>query len=62
MVIDLSEAIEALADAWASLDGEDAGKDGDDEDGTYEAYLSDAKELIMRLRRRGFLVVRSSRV
>ena len=58
----MRSATEAVADAWASIDGKtDAfrkGRDGDDEYGAYQGYMSDASELIRRLEDRGFMVVR----
>jgi len=49
----MSEAIEALAEAWASLDGKLdeflAGRGGEDTEGDYHGYLSDAAELAKRL-------------
>lgn len=58
-------AIEAVADAWASIDGKvdefRAGKNAksieDEPGGYYSGYLSDAQELVTRLHTRGFLVV-----
>ena len=45
----MSEAIEALAEAWASLDGKLdeflAGRRGEDTEGDYHGYLSDAARL-----------------
>jgi hypothetical protein len=56
----MSEAIEALAEAWASLDGKLdeflAGRGGE---GDYHRYLSDAAELAKRLEHRGYLIVRA---
>lgn len=53
--------IEALADAWASIDGDGdefrAGKAGKDEGGSYEGYMSDAAELAKRLKTRGYTIV-----
>ena len=61
----LSEAIEALAEAWASLDGKLdeflAGRGGEDTEGDYHGYLSDAAELAKRLEHRGYLIVRAPR-
>src|SRR5262249_40442351 len=55
----MSEAIEALAEAWASLDGNlegfHAGRAGEDTEGHYHGYLSDAAELAKRLERRGYV-------
>ena len=60
-----SEAIEALAEAWASLDGKLdeflAGRRGEDTEGDYHGYLSDAAELAKRLEHRGYLIVRAPR-
>ena len=57
----MSEAIEALAEAWASLDGKLeeflAGRTGEDTEGDYHGYLSDAAELAKRLEHRGYLIV-----
>ena len=48
----MSEAIEALAEAWASLDGKldefHAGRASEDTEGDYYGYLSDAAELATR--------------
>ena len=61
----MSEAIEALAEAWASLDGKleefHAGRAGKDTEGHYLGYLSDAAELAKRLKRRGYVIVRAPR-
>ena len=61
----MSEAIEALAEAWASLDGKLdeflAGRGGEDTEGDYHGYLSDAAELAKRLEHRGYLIVRAPR-
>jgi len=58
----MSEAIEALAEAWASLDGKldefHAGRAGEDTEGDYHGYLSDAAELAKRLEHRGYVIVR----
>lgn len=57
------DAIEALADAWASIDGkvEDfragKGKDIEAHGGHYAGYLADAEELMNRLLKRGFTIV-----
>lgn len=55
--------IEALAEAWASIDGklerfrdDKAGK-LDELDGTFEGYMTEAKEMIERLERRGFTII-----
>lgn len=54
-------AIEALAEAWATMDGkavefrDGRGKPiGDQPGGHYEGYMVEAEEVIHRLRRRGF--------
>jgi hypothetical protein len=61
----MSEAIEALAEAWASLDGKldefHAGRAGEDTEGDYHGYLSDAAELAKRLEHRGYVIVRATR-
>jgi hypothetical protein len=61
----MSEAIEALAEAWASLDGKLdeflAGRAGEDTEGDYHGYLSDAAELAKRLEHRGYVIVRAPR-
>ena len=61
----MSEAIEALAESWASLDGKleefRAGRAGKDIEGDYHGYLSDAAELAKRLESRGYLIVRVPR-
>lgn len=56
--------IEALAEAWASIDGKlfafKADKDlllQDDGDGSYEGYMAEAKEMTNRLAVRGFKIV-----
>lgn len=56
--------IEALADAWASIDGKvekfRAGKGAtsieDEPGGYYSGYMSDADELAKRLLKRGFII------
>jgi hypothetical protein len=60
-----TEVIEAIADAWASVDGRGddfrAGKDPDaidDPGGYYSGYMADAAELAKRLSMHGFTVVR----
>ena len=64
-IITMSEAIEALAEAWASLDGKLdeflAGRAGKDTEGDYHGYLSDAAELAKRLEHRGYAIVRAGR-
>lgn len=56
--------IEALADAWASIDGKRADfirckidRDWEDEHGTYGGYLAEAKEITKRLAVRGYKIV-----
>lgn len=62
------DAIEALADAWASVDGKvddfRAGKNCTSMEeefekfgGRYSGYMEDAEELMNRLLKRGFAVV-----
>ncbi len=58
-------ATEALADAWASIDGklkefrlDKARPDIDPMAGWYEGRMEDAKELRLRLRARGFLITK----
>jgi hypothetical protein len=63
----LNPAVEALAEAWASIDGKlDHFRRERDEKipltdptcaGHYEGYLSEAGEMILRLEARGFTVV-----
>lgn len=55
------DAIEALAESWASIDGkvEDfkdckISKPLEDELGHYGGYMADAEEMIKRLERRGY--------
>jgi len=56
---------EALAEAWASIDGKLekflAGKDvsiiEDEPGGHYSGYMAEAEELIQRLHKRGFKIV-----
>jgi len=61
----MSEAIEALAEAWASLDGKldefHAGRASEDTEGDYYGYLSDAAELAKRLEQGGYAIVRAGR-
>ena len=65
MISTMSEAIEALAEAWASLDGKLdeflAGRGGEDTEGDYHGYLGDAAELAKRLEHRGYMIVRAPR-
>jgi hypothetical protein len=59
------EAIEAVADAWASIDGKAelfrSGKTAnsfeDEPGGHYSGYMAEAAELISRLRKRGFDII-----
>lgn len=56
-------AVEALAESWASIDGKleqfKNGKAMTDEDGGYyEGYIADSHEMIDRLRKRGFDILR----
>ena len=59
----LPAEVEAVAEAWASIDGKldefKGGKCGFDHLGHYEGYLTEARELITRLERRGFKIVRA---
>lgn len=57
-------AVEALAEAWASIDGKlpafRAGRNisvFEDKTGHYAGYIADAEELIQRLRGRGYEVL-----
>lgn len=57
--------VEALADAWASLDGNfdifSQCKNNprlEEEHGRYEGYLSDAAALIKKLEKRGFTITK----
>ena len=58
------ETIEALADAWASMNGKvDAFRAGkgaasleDEPGGHYSGYMADAQEMLKRLLKRGFIV------
>lgn len=58
------EAVEAVADAWASIDGKldefRAGKSAvsieAEPGGYYSGYMSDAEELVRRLLTRGFTI------
>lgn len=56
--------IEALAEAWASIDGKRADfirgkvdRDWDDAHGSYEGYMAEAKEMTKRLAVRGYEIV-----
>ncbi len=58
------DRIEALAEAWASIDGRlerfracKADKALDLKDGSYSGYMCEAEEMIERLETRGFTVV-----
>src|SRR5947207_3046764 len=55
--------IEALAEAWASIDGKTErfhkGRCGEDEDGTFEGYCTEARELVRRLAQRGYFIVKA---
>ncbi len=59
------KAIEAIADAWASIDGKvdsfRAGKGAksieDEPGGHYSGYMAEAEEMAKRLLVRGFIVV-----
>ena len=59
------DRIEALADAWASIDGKlekfRAGKGAadirDEPGGHWSGYMEEAREMIQRLEKRGFTVV-----
>jgi phosphoserine phosphatase len=60
-------AAEALAEAWASIDGKaeqfkscKADSEAEDLMGFYEGYLADAQEMIKRLQDRGYKVVPAS--
>lgn len=61
------ETVEALADAWASIDGKvelfRAGKDAkrfeDEPGGHYSGYMAEAEEMLVRLLNRGFIVTPS---
>lgn len=59
------EAAEALAEAWASIDGKlerfracKADPELDNTEGRYQGYMCEAEEMIRRLEKRGFTVVR----
>jgi hypothetical protein len=59
------DATEALAEAWASIDGRldsfrecKVNKDREELHGHYLGYLADAKEMIDRLNSRGFDIVK----
>lgn len=53
-------AVEALAEAWASIDGKDvyfqSGKNGGAGVFLYEGYIADSEELILRLAKRGYVL------
>lgn len=54
------DRIEALAEANASMNGKldqfRAGKDGRDDAGHYDGYMTEAREVLRRLESRGFTV------
>lgn len=53
-------AVEALAEAWASIDGkldEFRAANGEDVTGHRDGYLIEAAEMIERMERRGYTVV-----
>lgn len=54
-------AQEAVAEAWASIDGKldefKGGRCGFDQKGHYEGYLSEAAELLARVEKRGWRLV-----
>lgn len=64
---DIANATEAIAEAWASIDGkleafvrEKSGAVKSDDPtfgGHYDGYMTEAEELIERVRKRGFEVV-----
>jgi hypothetical protein len=62
-------AIEALADAWASIDGKAekfrAGKGAasfeDEPGGHYSGYMAEAEEMLVRLLKRGFILTPTGR-
>ena len=63
-MLQMDNAVEALADAWASIDGKleefRAGKTAsriEDFGGHYAGYMADAKEMIERLKVRGYQVL-----
>jgi hypothetical protein len=55
--------IEALAEARASIEGKSGsfhrGRRGEKDGGAYEGYCAEARELVRRLERRGYRVVRA---
>ena len=58
------DAVEALAQSWASIDGKlerffecKADPELDDTEGRYQGYMCEAEEMIKRLGTRGFKVV-----
>jgi phosphoserine phosphatase len=58
------DAVEAVAEAWASMDGKleefQKGKTADSIEsfgGHYAGYMSDADELVDRIKERGFILV-----
>ena len=54
------QAIEALAESWASIDGKLNRPDYEMEH--MDGYLSDADELLFRLEKRGFTIVRKETI
>ena len=62
--IEFSDEAEALADAWASFDGKlvefrdgkGAKRIEDEPGGHYSGYMSEAREVLRRLKNRGFKV------
>lgn len=59
-----TDMIEALADTWASIDGKlerfranRTDRSLDLTDGSYPGYMYEAGEMIVRLRRRGFVII-----
>ena len=64
------DAVDAVAEAWASVDGnldeynesKDAPKHDAERDDYYENYQSNAAELIHDLEDRGYLVIRDTRL
>lgn len=60
------DAEEALAESWASIDGKmEAFRDGkglptrQQPGGHYSGYMAEAQEMIARLRKRGFTLIRT---
>lgn len=50
-------AVEALADAWASIDGKLDEFRNPGPDGHYDGYMIEAREMIHRLEARGYVIV-----